>query len=89
MCEKWVHVTCDPYISKFEYDRLVQNPMADPWYCCICIDGSTTDESAIYNSSSLPVSLHGICLNACSVFPKRFDLLAYLCTLDPDVVAIN
>lgn len=89
MCEKWVHVTCDPYISESEYDRLVQNPTADPWYCCTCIDGSTTDESAVYNSSSLPVSLHGICLNARSVFPKRFDLLAYLSTLDPDVVAIN
>lgn len=47
MCEKWVHVTCDPYISESEYDRLVQNPTADPWYCCTCIDGSTADESAI------------------------------------------
>ena len=71
-------------ISEDIYDNLVQAPSTDPWYCCSCIDLAV--ESNCPRQSS---SLHCISFNARSIFPKRFTLLAYLSTIDADVVAIT
>jgi len=61
------------------YDDLVQSPSSDPWYCT-CIDLAVNSNCPIP-----PASLHSICFNARSLFPKRFTLLAYLSAVDADV----
>ena len=31
-CNKWIHVSCDQYISETIYDELVHQPSSDPWF---------------------------------------------------------
>ena len=80
-CNQWIHVSCDQYISESIYDEMVNNPSSDQWFCALCVSSSI--ESNCINH------LWCICLNARSLFPKRFSLLAFLSVVDADVIAIT
>jgi len=75
------HVT-NMFLNLFMITYLVANPSSDSWYCCSCIY-LTGDHSSLKQSSSC------VCLNARSIFPKRFTLLAFLSAIDYDVVAVT
>lgn len=84
-CDKWIHVSCDQYISETIYDELVQQPSSDPWFCADCVVSSITPNCTQHHSRYL----RRICLNARSLFPKQFALLAFLSVVNVDVIAIT
>ena len=83
-CEKWIHVSCDHYFTEDEYDYLVQNPSSDPWFCSACIEEPAVDPSGCQHSV-----LRCVCLNARSLFPKRYDRFGYLSSVNADIVAVT
>ena len=85
-CNAWVHVSCDPSLSDSLYDFMVQQPSEDLWYCSTCMnEGSCSRECSEHSENCLSC----VCLNARSVLPKRFDLLAYICSHRVDIMAIT
>ena len=84
-CGKWIHVSCDQYFTEEEYDNLVQNPSSDSWFCSACIEEPAVDRSGCQHSNNLRC----ICFNARSLFPKRYDLLGYLSSVNVDIVAVT
>ena len=83
-CGKWIHVSCDQYFTEDGYDYLVQNPSSDPWFCSACIEEPAEDPSGCRRST-----LQCVCFNARSLFPKRYDLLGYLSSVNVDIVAVT
>ena len=85
-CNLWTHVACDPSLSDELYDCMVQNPSSDLWYCSVCspecqhCDPPTTGGTKYFSC---------VCLNARSILPKRFDLFAYICCHQIDILAVT
>ena len=90
-CDKWIHVSCDQYLTEVEYDYLVQNPSSDPWFCSACIVDHVSVSSQSHEFLSRGCKLRCLYFNSRSIYCKRFDLAAYLaaCDCDFDIIAIT
>ena len=66
---------------------MLSNPSDDSWICSNC----EYNISQLSPGSGIMTHSHllCICFNARSILPKRFDLIAYLCANQLDVVAIT
>ena len=85
-CDTWIHVSCDPKVTLTDYQFMLSNPSDDSWICSNC----EYNISQLSPGSGITHShLSCICFNARSILPKRFDLIAYLCANQLDVVAIT
>ena len=86
-CDTWIHVSCDPKVTLTDYQFMLSNPSDDSWICSNCEYNISqlSPGSGIMTHSHLSC----ICFNARSILPKRFDLIAYLCANQLDVVAIT
>jgi len=81
-CDMWIHVSCDQYFTEEQYHYLVENPSSDPWFCSVCTArpqffSDTSQSNSVVSSGR---NLNRLYFNAHSIFPKRFDLAAYLAT---------
>ena len=85
-CNLCAHVTCDPSLSDELYNHMVQNPSSDPWYCSMCSTGRHHCDSHTRGGNKY---FSCVCLNARSVLPKRFDLFAYICCHQIDILAVT
>ena len=77
---------CDPSLSDMLYDDMVQYPSEDKWYCSVCMSNCNHSSECSTKEND---NLSCICLNARSILPKRFDLLAYLCCHKVDILAVT
>ena len=83
-CDLWIHVSCDRKITLSEYQDMVNQPSEDSWICSVC-ESSIDRLSTV--SSSTPCNY--LSAFARSILPKRFDLIACLCTHHFDIVAVT
>ena len=86
LCDSWVHVSCDPSLSDDLYANMVQEPSTDPWFCTMCFQLAPMTVS---NGHCADHQLSCACLNARSVFPKRFDIFAFICAFHIDILAVT
>ena len=68
------------------YSRMIQEPSNEPWFCTICYSLAPVSVSDNQHHSN---QLCCVCLNARSVLPKRFDILAFICTFHIDLLAVT
>ena len=87
-CDNWIHVSCDPKISLVEYQNMQKSPTEDSWICSAC-ESHINALSKVGDAPTPPDCLLCVCLNARSILPKRFDLIAYLSADQFEIVAIT
>ena len=85
-CNLWAHVACDPYLSDELYDHMVQIPSSGPWYCLMCSTGCHHCDSHTRGGNKY---FSCVRLNARSVLPKHFDLFAYICCYQINILAVT
>ena len=86
LCDSWIHVSCDPSLSDDLYANMVQEPSTDPWFCTMC---SQFAPVTVSNGHCADHQLSCACLNARSVFPKRFDIFSFICAFHIDILAVT
>ena len=83
VCDQWVHVSCDNFLTMDTYNDMVLHPSDDIWTCSVCqLSGSPSTHSG-------PDDLLCLCFNARSIVQKRFDLQAIIISISPDIIAIT
>lgn len=87
LCDICVHMSCDPPLSDLLYEDMVQQPSEDKWYCSVCVSNCSNSSECFTEEGGSCLSC--ICLNAQSILPKPFDLLAYICCHKVDVLVIT
>ena len=89
-CNCWVHVSCDPNVSDADYDKMLESPSDQQWFCYMCLtagsDNYVCDAQLDHLQSKM--AIHCVCLNSRSILPKRNDLFAYLSSHKVDILAI-
>ena len=102
-CEKWSHIWCGGGVSLDEYNRMVDHPDDDLWFCPSCYaselpyrDCSIFSLSGYSQSSNpntiatpSPECLKCVCLNARSIVNKAPDLKAMTDVANPHVIAVT
>ena len=86
-CDSWIHVSCDQKVTLSEYQTMLNTPSDDSWICSAC--ESHINQLSKVSDPLTPNQLSCVCFNVRSILPKRFDLIAYLCAHQFDVVAIT
>ena len=84
-CNLWTHVACDPSLSDGLYDLMVEKPSSDSWLCPVCSECHHFGPLIKGNNKHFTC----VCLNARSILPKRFDLFAYICCHQIDILAVT
>ena len=82
LCDKWIHVACDPSIDESVYDDLVLNPTSDLWFCSNCCNPEAEPQTS-------PAHFNCVCMNVRSIISKKLDLLAYVTAHSYDLIAVT
>ena len=82
LCDKWIHVACDPSIDESVYDDLVLNPTSDLWFCSNCCNPESEPQTS-------PAHFNCVCMNVRSIISKKLDLLAYVTAHSYDLIAVT
>jgi len=80
----WIHVSCDPKVTLTDYPLMLSNPSDDSWICSNC----EYSISQLSQGCGIVRYDHLLCICR-NIVPKRFDLIAYLCAHQLNVVAIT
>jgi len=85
---KWVHVSCDLFLTDAGYDEMVQNSSEDTWICSVCQNNNDSVKH-YYLPSENNCNLSCLCLNARNILPKHHDLFALICSISVDILAVT